>query len=143
MAINRGVAVALLSCEAMHELSQRFAESEQVSKVLRSEIRACARRCLAFAADLDDADDFAVGKNRRADDLLDGFQAFAGRFYVFENHCMAGSAEIIVNFRAAPAHRFCREGGVAGERNETHILQRFRYEKMQMFPSGRYCQDRY
>src|SRR5207249_10760897 len=50
---------------------------------------------------------------------------------------------VIVNFRATFPYGFGRKGGIAGKRDETHVLERLRYQKMQVFPSGGHGQDGY
>src|SRR5215469_11361173 len=114
MAVNSQPEETLLPGGAMNEFSQRLAQRKQVPEMLRGEIRSGGGSRSAFAADLNDADDSAVEKNRRADNFLDGIQAFAAWFYVLEYHRMTRSAEVIVDFRTAHARGPCRQSGIAG-----------------------------
>src|SRR5215472_16458490 len=120
----------LLPSSAVNELSQRFAQSKQVSKMLCGEIRPSGCGRCPFAADLNDADDSAVEENRSADDFLNWIQAFAVWFYVLEYHGMTRGAEVVVDFRTAYARGPCRQGRIAGQGNKTHAFQRFRHQKM-------------
>lgn len=61
----------------MNELSERFAKGKQISEMLCGEIRSSSRGRCAFAAYLNDANDFTVEENGRANNLLDRFRALA------------------------------------------------------------------
>ena len=125
----------LFTGEVMEHLSERFAERKNCSEVASGEVRARAVRRSAFAADLDDADDFAVQQNWRADHLLDGFDGLGAEFYAFEDGSVACGGEIVLDFGAAVAGGARGQGRIAGQRDEADIFQGFGDQKMQVAPA--------
>src|ERR1700751_3552324 len=97
----------LFTSDVMEHLSERFAESKYGSEIGGGEVRAGAVRSSALAADLNDADDFAVQQNRGANHLLDGFSRLSADFYAFENGGVTRGDEIIFDFGAAVAGGAC------------------------------------
>src|SRR5215472_13164226 len=100
---------ALLSNHAAHELSERLAKCQDFSEVLRREIQAGASGIRVFSADLEDANDFVVRKNRCADDFLNASCRLAVDFHSFKNGGMPRRREIVVNFGPGFTRGFCRE----------------------------------
>ena len=68
--VNKHFACESFPGGAVHELSQRLAKSQQIPDVFGGKVWARASQRSAFAADLDDADDFAAEEDRGANNLL-------------------------------------------------------------------------
>lgn len=124
------------------EFSERFRERENFAEIIGREIGASAVRRGAFAANLNYADDFFAGKNRRADNFLNQFAAGAFHFYAFENCGVAHFCEIVDNFGPAFARGLGGDRGSAGKRNEADLFQRFWHEKVKMAPTLRDAEQR-
>jgi hypothetical protein len=119
----------------LQQFSERFAESKNFSEIRSAEIRACAPSIWSLAADLNHTDHFFARKNRRADNFLNRFACIdPTRFHTFKNRCVAGRGEIVVNFGAAFSNRSSRKRGIARQRNEADVSQRFGKQKIKMTP---------
>ena len=127
--------------DVLEQLAERLAKRKDLSEVVSSEVRACAGSGYALAADLNDSNDLGVQENRRADHLLDGFGGFGVDFDAFKYRGVTRSGKIIVDLGPAVARGSCREGRIAGQRNESDLFKRFRDEKMQMPPAPGNRQD--
>src|SRR5712664_2991487 len=127
-----------LGGDALQQFAERFAQREDLSKIVGGKIGAGASRTGTLSADLNDADDFSFGENGRAEDFLDGFRS---EFHDFKDRRMPCHGEIVVDFGPAIARGSGGEGGITGEGNETHVFQGFGHEKMEVPPPGRNAHD--
>lgn len=133
--VNEGALDVLVSREVQKQFAERFAERQNFSEVVGSEIRTGVHRVGAFAADLDDADYAAVGQNRRTDDFLNGFGALRSNFYTLEDAGVSNSGKIVHNFRSAFARRARSQRRVTGKRNVAHFFQFYGSQKVQVLPA--------
>lgn len=133
---------ASITYDLMDKFAERLSERENFAEIVRSEIGSRAVRRGAFAADLDNADDFFAGKNRRADYFLNQVAAGAFDFHAFEHRGVPHFGEIVNDFGAAFARCFGGDRGSAGKRNEADLLERFGHEKVQMPPAFRDTEQR-
>jgi len=133
----------LVADSALEEFSEWLAERKNLPEVFGREIRASDLWIRAFAADLYNADNAIAGKNRRANDFLDEFRVVGRQFYSFEYTGVFHGSEIIDNFGTAFSRGAGGECRFAGERDESHIFQRLRHDKMQMSPTMRDSEYRY
>src|SRR5437879_9562361 len=91
----------------VEQLAERLAERQNFSEVLRGEVGACARGTHALPADLNDANDVAIQKNRRTDHLLNRFGSPTADFHTFKNGCVPRGGKIILDLRPAIAGGAC------------------------------------
>src|ERR1700722_2195707 len=113
----------LVTREMQKQFAEWFTQRQNFSELVGGEIRTGIHRVRAFAADLDDADDAAVGQNRRTDDFLNGFRAFRSNFNAFEDTGVPHRRKIVHNFRAAVARSTRRKRGITGKRNVANIFK--------------------
>ena len=100
--------------DVLQQFSERFAESENFSQIGGGEIGACAPDVRTFATNLNHADHFVTGKNRRADNFLYRFAGVnAAGFNAFENSRVTRRRKTIVYLGAAFANRSRGESGIA------------------------------
>src|SRR5262249_1047581 len=116
-------------------------DRQNFPEVSRGEVRADIFSARTFAADLDDTDHFFSRKNWRAYDFVNRLSCITTRFHTLKNGCVPGSGEIVVDLGLAFASRTSSERGVARQRDEADVFQRFGHEEVQMTPSRRESQD--
>src|SRR6267143_1414460 len=95
--------------DVMEQFAERLAQRQDLSEVGGVEVEARAGRIGALAADLNDADDFAIEENGGADHLLNSFGSFPGSFDSFEDGGVLRGGKIILDLGPAVA------GGARGE----------------------------
>src|ERR1700722_1314711 len=128
--------------DVLQQLSERFAERENFSEVGSGEIRAGARVVWSLAADLNHADHFVARKNRRADNFLNRFaRIHSAGLHTLKNGGVTRGGKTIVDLGTAFANGARGESGVAGQRNEADVSQRFRKKKIKMTPFLRKAED--
>src|SRR6202035_463540 len=128
--------------DVLQQFSERFAESENFAEIRGREIDAGARGVGALAADLNHADHFFAGKNRRAHNFLNRFACIdSARLHAFENSRMARRGETVVDLRTAFANRPGSESRIAGQWDEADVSQSFRKKKIKMPPLHRETKD--
>src|SRR5260370_40786476 len=98
-------AKGLFARDVVKKSSERLAESQDLSEVVRGEVRAGAVRIFALATDLNDADNLAIHENRRADHFLDRAGGSVGGFYALEYSDVACSSKLIFDLAPALASR--------------------------------------
>ena len=102
--------IFLLAREGANEFSEWTAERENFSEIVGNEIGAGFGGGIAFAADLHDANNFAIAQDGSADNFLNGVAGDGGCFHAFEDTGVAHGGEIVVNFGATLASSACGEG---------------------------------
>ena len=98
--------------KVVEHLAKRLTERQDFSEVVGGEVRAGAVRICPFAADLNDADNLAIEKNRRADHFLNGLHRFTANLDAFEDSGVPRGSKIVFDFRPALASRACGEGRI-------------------------------
>src|SRR5260370_11289996 len=134
---NSAEAKGLFARDVVKKFYERLAESQDLSEVVRGEVRAGAVRIFALATDLNDADNLAINENRRADHFLDRAGGSVGGFYALEYGGVACSSKIIFDLGPALASRARGEGRIAGQGDKPDIFQGFRDQEMQEAPACR------
>ena len=79
------------------QFSERFAQRENLSQITGGEIRAGGCGVSSFATDLNHADNFPVGQNRRTNYFLNGFGGFAATVRKGCRFTSAGNAASLGN----------------------------------------------
>jgi len=100
------------------------------------------RRCadLRLAADLNDADNLAVEKNRRADHFLDCARGSVGDFYALENRGVAHGSKLF-SISGGSREPCVRRGPNYSIAEQNRHFQGFRDQEMQVAPARGNRQD--
>src|SRR4029077_19598296 len=89
----------LFANDVLEEFAERLAQGEYFSEIFRRKVRPRKRCARTLAADLNDANDFGIGKNGGADNFLNGFPGFSAEFCAFKDRGVTRARKIIVDLR--------------------------------------------
>src|SRR5882757_734404 len=122
----------LFAHNVLQQLSEWLSQCEHLAEISQSEIGSGCGCVGTLSADLNYADHYAPGENRRTHDLLDCFAGRAGRgLHTLEHRSVTRVRKGVVDLRSALAGGACGQCRIACQRNEADVLQPFRRQEVQ------------